>query len=477
MFSFIKKRPSVGSTRSFKSKQQDVSLMVSPIVAQLGCKSNSTSVSVPLPKHKVCLTGVDTLVITAGGNVSPSKWLVEHQSIWNEYQQQQIGNGIPTDALTDEIGGHWWSIRSYGVGQYKYVLDNPEVGHIRIWNTEKWSSAVKTKQHVYLDLRSSYLHQFKSEELVSVITNLLSNLFDYDDPSQLNLQISRVDLHTDITNGNAFLTESQINNTISRSKYRNYFVADDTITFTAAEREHIKNLSNGGPSYNKSPQKLIDTDLLQQKMLLMIDKQNSFGADNIIHKREIETAYFGKKNSDVWGKVYDKTKCCKAKSDLDTPLLWLENGWNKTDTIIRCEFSMRRAFIKEMNNGDYVSLQSFIDNINNVWVFLTTKWMRMVDEVKHNNIQTSPISQFWLVVQQSFTQPTNNIVRKRNLNGKVNQLIKQGLGCLKQAVAKGMLNNDDDYFNKSVSTAVSKCLSSSYHNGELHQRRLLLGLT
>ncbi len=146
--------------------------MVSPIVAQLGCKSNSTSVSVPLPKHKVCLTGVDTLVITAGGNVSPSKWLVEHQSIWNQYQQQQIGNGIPTDALTDEIGGHWWSIRSYGVGQYKYVLDNPEVGHIRIWNTEKWSSAVKTKQHVYLDLRSSYLHQFKSEELVSVITNL-----------------------------------------------------------------------------------------------------------------------------------------------------------------------------------------------------------------------------------------------------------------------------------------------------------------
>lgn len=469
---FQKKRAGVTAPTLLQPKHQDGPLMVSPIVAQFGHQSNSSSVSF---ENQVVLAGVDTLVVTAGGSVLPSKWLHEHSSIWCEYQTQHSNAPDDTEYLTDELDGSWWSIRPYGMKQYKYVLDNPEIGHIRVWNPEKWESGCRTKQHIYADFRSSWIHQHKPQDLFSAVTQLLSKFFDFNDPRELNIQISRIDLHTDITNGSSFLSESQIKNTISRSKYRNYFVADDVINLTAEEREIVR----GGHSYNKSPQKLTRDNIPQSlldKLLMIADNQISIGVDNVVHKREIETAYFGKKNSDVWGKVYDKTKCCKSKSDLDTPLLWMENGWNKLDTVIRVEFSMRRGFIKELDDGKYVMLDAFIANMSNVWEWMTTKWMRMVDEVKKNNIQLSSISKFWIVVQSAFTNVTTNIIRKRNYHGKVNQLIKQGIGCLTQAVAKGMRSNDDIGFTEAVGTAVKKVLLSSYHSGEIYSRRVMLGV-
>lgn len=463
---FQKKNPSVGALGFFHTKHKEGTPVVSPIVAQHGHKSNGSSVSV---ENKVVLTGIDTLVITAGGNVSPSKWLINQQQIWNQYQQDF--DYATDEFLCDEINGSWFSIKPYGMKQYKYVLDNPEIGHIRVWNPDKWSTGALAKQHIYIDFRSSWLHQQSPDTLEQSIIDVAGVFFDYNDPRELNIQISRVDLHTDVTNGSSFLSESQIKNTITRSKYRNYFVEDDVIKLSADE----KDLLEGAPYYNKGTQKLIPVELVD-KLMMIANNQLSIGVDNVVHKREIETAYFGKKKSDVWGKVYDKTKCCKVKSDLDTPLLWVENGWNKTDRVIRVEFSMRRAFIKEMDNGKYVSLGSFITNMNNIWEWMTTKWMRMVDEVKKNNIQLSPISKFWSIIQSAFTTATTNIIRKRNYQGKVNQLIKQGIGCLTQAVAKGMRNNEDIGFTEAVGTAVKKVLLSSYHSGEIHSRRVMLGV-
>ena len=79
-------------------------------------------------------------------------------------------------------------------------------------------------------------------------------------------------------------------------------------------------------------------------------------------------------------------------------------------------------------------------------------------------------------IQSAFKNPTTNIVRKRNYQGKVNQLIKQGIGCLSQAVARGMRSNDDIGFTEAVGTAVKKVLLSSYHNGEIYSRRVMLGV-
>ena len=214
-----------------KNKQQDGALMLSKIVAQNGQKSNDTDVS---NKNKCVLNGIDTLVVTAGGIIKPSQYLKDKQEIWSQYQQQYNSGD---DTMFDQIGDKWWEIKPYGKDQYKYVLDNKEIGHIRIWNIDKWDSAVANKQHIYLDLRSSFIKQHKPDELHDAIVSLIGKFFEYDDSSHLNIQISRVDIHADITNGNTFLTESQIRNTISRSKCREYFYEDDDINLTESEKE------------------------------------------------------------------------------------------------------------------------------------------------------------------------------------------------------------------------------------------------
>ena len=464
---FQKKNPIVGAMGFFKSKHQDGSLMVSQILAQGGHHGKcDTDVSL---QNNVVLKGIDTLHLTAGGAIAPSRWLIDQQEVWREYQQ--TFDYAIDEQLSVEVNGDWFSIKPYGMRQYAFILYNPEVAHIRIWNVDKWSSGATASQQIFIDFASTWLKKYTPDQLKVEVRKLLSVFFDLNNPSDLNIQVSRGDLFCDITNGSTFLSENQIKNTITRSKYRNYFVEDDTIQLS---NEEIKMLE-GAPYYNKGTQKLIPTKLVE-KLMKIVDTQVSIGADNIVHKREIETAYCGKKTSDVWSKCYDKTKCCKVKNDLDTPLLWSENGWNGNDTIVRTEFSMRRAFIKELDKGSYVKLDDFIDNMDTIWEWMTTKWMRMVDEVKKNNIQTSPISSFWLKVQSAFKTSINNIIRKRNYNGKINQLFKQALGCLSQAGAMGMNNEDDIYFINSLGDAVVQGLSSFYHSGDLDTRRMKLGL-
>ena len=467
---FQKKSTPAGTGMLLQTKHKGGAPMVFTSVAQSGHQSNGSSVSGRVPvENKVVLTGIDTLVITAGGAIAPSKWLVEQQEIWSEYQNQF--DYATDELLSVEVNGAWYSIKPKAYKQYKFVLYNPEIGHIRIWNVDKWSSAVPSQQHIYIDFASSWIHQQSQSELFNKVAELVGVFFEFVEPQQLNIKISRADLHADTTNGNTFLSESQIKNTITRSKYRSYFVEDDTITLTRSEQESIE----GAPSYNKGTQKLIDVSLLN-KLMKIADNQISVGADNVVHKREIETAYFGKKTNDVWGKVYDKTKCVKVKNDLDTPLLWLENGWNETDVVVRTEFSMKRSFIKEMDNGKYIKLDEFINNMSSIWEWMTTKWMRMVDEVKKNNIQLSQVSKFWKCIQESFKAPSNNIIRKRNYEGKFQQVFKQGIGCIKQAIALGMNNNDDAGFTDVINQSVKQVLTSSYHSGEILQRRLVLGL-
>ena len=464
---FQKKNPSVGALGFLKSKHKDSTPVVSQILAQRGQHGKcDTDVS---PQNNIVLKGIDTLHLTAGGMIAPSRWLIEKQQVWREYQSSF---DFATDEhLSDEINGEWFSIKPYGMRQYAFILYNPEVAHIRVWNVDKWSSGATASQQIFIDFASTWLKKYTPDQLKVEVRKLLSVFFDIQNIDDLNIQVSRGDLFCDITNGSTFLSESQIKNTITRSKYRNYFVEDDTIQLS---NEEIKMLE-GAPYYNKGTQKLIPTQLVE-KLMKIVDTQVSIGADNIVHKREIETAYFSKKTSDVWSKCYDKTKCCKVKNDLDTPLLWSENGWNGNDTIVRTEFSMRRAFIKELDKGSYVKLDDFIDNMDKIWEWMTTKWMRMVSEIKKNNIQTSPISSFWSKVQSAFRTGINNIIRKRNYNGKINQLFKQALGCLSQAGAMGMNNEDDIYFINSLGDAVIKGLSSFYHSGDLDTRRMKLGL-
>lgn len=434
--------------------------MVSPIQAPSGS---------PV-KHQALLSGIDTLVLTAGGVSAPSGWLLEQVSIWEQYQSEyEFGE----EYICIELNGKWFQLYPYGSKQYKFQLRNPEIGFIKLWNPNKWSSGVAGKQQVYLQLTSKFIHSVSINELNEKVKEICSLFFE--DMVGIEVLISRVDLHTDITNGDSMLTYEEVSNAITRSKVRNQYFENDIETISEEDIDFLEKLSSFPPTYNKGGQKLIEEGLLQ-KLLNVYHNQVSIGANNIVRKRNLETAYFGKFGSDIWGKVYNKTSEVKTKLDNDTPQLWSDNGWNGTDIVVRTEFSMRRGFLKQIDNGSYVSLISFISNMDKVWDYLTNSWLRFVEEVKENNSTWSKITSFWKMVQSSFTEVRYSVIRKKNYKGRIVQLYQQGIGCIKQMISIGMVNNEDYGFVVSTKQALETTLLQSIELGEYYKRRQILGL-
>ena len=414
--------------------------------------------------HSVLLQGIDTLSITAGGNQA-SDWLVEQSQIWNDYQKSYQA---PDDFICIEFDDKWWELYPYGRKPYKYQLRNNEVGMISIWNTDKWSSANAGKQHIHITFYPKFLHSFTVDTLEQEVNRIVSLLFNSN--TSVIIQVSRADLHTDVSSIK-MLSMNDVQNSISRCKFRDYWYDKDD-EFSEDDLLSLTPLTN-----NKGGHKLNVDDVLAQKLYNMVHNQIEYGCDRVISKRDIETAYWGNKSTgSIWGKVYNKSKQVRVKNDDDTPSLWKQNGWNETDEVVRVEFSMRREFLKSMDDGKYVSLSSFIGHIDVIWKYLTEKWLRLVDDVKENNSTWSILTPFWKCVTSAFKEVGKTIIRFKSYKAKQNQLWLQGIGCIKQMISLGMVNNQDKYFMKSVIKALDIDLNKSHHTNQYLNRRIKLGI-
>ncbi len=468
-----KKRTPTAIGALSKNIHKDTTPVVLQTLAQTHQNSNSefTTGSDRTPggqtrhHHKVVLHGVDTLTITAGGICSPSPLVLEQYEIWNEYQEQYENN---EEYSTIQIGNEWWEIYPYSSRHYKYQFRNNEIGFVKLFNPEKWISGASGKQQVHITFYSKYLHRHNQQDLVSEVNKIISHFVD--NIHNVSVQISRLDLHTDITNGSSFLTQEQVDNTISRSRVRQNYYGSNELQLNESEEQFLKNPLSNNKGVSKLPSGLLD------KLIKNYYQQDIAGAEHTIRKRELETCYFGKKTSSLWGKFYNKSVEVKQKNDNDTPLLWLDNGYNGEDIVVRVEFSMRRDFLKEIDNGEYVNFENGIKNISKLWDYLTTKWLRMVEKVDSNNSMKSVVTSFWNVVTKSFITPVVGAIRKKNYNAKITQLWSQGLGCIKQMIALGMNDNEDYYFINSVTAGLNEVLSLSYHNSEYEFRRRHLGI-
>lgn len=427
--------------------------------------SNTNPDTEPKPSSVVLLRGLDTLELTIGGVSSPSSWLRDQEEVWRDYQDNyEIGD----DYVSILIGEYWFSLFPFGSQPYKFQLRNPEIGFIKVWSPSKWSSGVEGKQQIHLKLYSKYLHSISPSQLVSKVKELVSPLVENVD--ECFIQVSRVDVHTDVSR-DKMLSYDECSNTITRSKVRRKHFEDTDVKLTKDELDFLSN----PPPYKKGVGNGM-TDNLKRKLLQLYNNQVRVGVDSLIEKRELETCYYGKLGGNIWGKVYNKTKEVEKKLDDDTPKLWKEGGWNGEDVVIRVEFSMKRKFLKQLDEEKYVSLDGFLSGIDKVWEYLTHNWLRMVENVMVNNYHTSIISKFWLIVQGSFNQVEEKLIRKKLYKGRCSQLWSQGMGCIKQYLSLGMNNNEDVSFKYSVLMSVDNVLTTFMDTGEYLKRRRVLGV-
>ena len=434
--------------------------MVSPILAQCPHQSSEN-------ENTILLNGIDTLELTIGGPVSPSQYLLDNYELWDKLKSEYTA---PDPYFCIEIGDKWFQLYPKSSGSYCYLLRNDEVGFIKVFHPKSFSAGVVGKQQIHLKLYSNYIHSYTDSQLIQQVYKIAS--YFVSDTAEASVLVSRADLHLDITNGDCFLSEEEIRNSISKSRFRDIYYGDNQVNFTEEDLEIISN----PPSYNRGGGKFISNELLE-KINLLVNNQLEIGADRIICGRELQTAYFGSpKNSIVWGKIYDKSVEISKKPNDFVKQLWIDNGYNGVDKVVRVEFSMKRDFIKQLNGGNYISLLGFVGHKSEIWNYLTNNWLRLVDKVEKNNSTRSIVSNFWKIIQSGYDTIVHTIVRKKTYNGNFNQLWIQGLGCIKQALSFGMVDNEDKLFVGAMSEALKKCLSSSYHSGEILERRKRIGI-
>ena len=215
----IKKR--VGATNTNPLNQHHTSLtrvLVSPTIAEDALPSSILQTPISNPSAVVAgfhsiLNGIDTLVLTAGGSQFPSNWLVEQQQVWKEYQQQY--DYSTHQYLEVEVGGYWFQLYPDGKMPYKFILYNQQIGMIKVWNCDCWSSGVQGKQHIFLDLRAGFIHSFTPSGLKIWIEDFYSIFFKSMDG--VDIQVSRGDLFVDIMCDRMLFTE-EVEASISRCK-------------------------------------------------------------------------------------------------------------------------------------------------------------------------------------------------------------------------------------------------------------------
>lgn len=458
-----------------KSTHNTGAAVVSTILAQQGQKGQS------LQGNQVVCSGIDTLELTIGGMVSPSQYLLDNYELWEEVKSSYVPN---TEYPTIEMNGKWWILYPTGSGSYCFRLRNDEIGFIHIFHPKSFNKGCIGKQQIHLKLYSSFIHSVSEKELLDRIYSIISNFIS--NPSDSQVLISRVDLHTDITM-NEFFNYEELNNSVTRARFKDRWIDTNEIIFNDEEEDFLESASRP-PTYNREVSKLIDTykenygevglSNLINKMSNASLNQSTIGPDRIIENgNKVETAYFGNpKSADVYCRMYDKTAEVKKKKAEYLKEIWINNGYNGKDLVGRIEYSMQRKFLKDIDNGSYVNLTDFLKNKHKIWEYLTHKWLKMVSVKKKNNIQLSPLTNLWKKIQSAFTIPVSLVSRKKNYNARYTQLFSQALGCIKQAASLGMVDNTDRLFVKETGIALLDNLLSSYHNGEIMDRRKLLGI-
>ena len=454
-------------------KHKERTPVISPILAQTPFPHNHSQ-----NKYTIVSSGNDTLELTIGGVVSVSDNYLGQYQLWEQLKTDYV---VGDKYFTIQLGDKWFQLYPKSCGKYSFLFRNDEFGFIKVFHPNDWGSGVEHKQQIHLKLYSNYLHSVSEEQLIKDIYSYCSIFIE--DIASAKILVSRGDLYVDISMGDSFFSSSDMDNVVTRTRFRDRWYDISGIEFSEPELALLDDFASGATHYNRGSAKLTDhplltPDLLSRMAKVSINHSNySFGADRTIGGRNLQTSYFGNpKCSDLWCKFYDKTLESIKKDNNQIQQIWVDNGWNGSDKVCRVEFSMKRNFIKELDNGSYVDLVEYLKHKNVIWDYLTHNFIRMVSSRKENNIQLSENTEFWSLVQQTFDLPKESVVRKKNYLGKVNQLYRQALGCIKQATSLGMLDNEDYGFVQSMGDALKLSLTQSYHLGEILDRRKLLGV-
>lgn len=98
----------------------------------------------------------------------------------------------------------------------------------------------------------------------------------------------------------------------------------------------------------------------------------------------------------IGARLYDKTKEIEFSGKQWAKDLWRPSGWQEGQEVWRLEFEFKRDFLKERGLS---SLESVLDNLNGLWSYATTEWLRLTVPSDSDATRTRwPTHHLWMAL-------------------------------------------------------------------------------
>lgn len=423
-----------------------------------------------------CIDSLDLRVLRFA---SPSTWLLERLPSWRDFQQNSEPDSNPFIVELPELGS--FRLKPTKTRPYELTLINPEIADIRIWNPEKWSSAIAgATGQFYISFRSKFL-QFQGmagvRRFIAAVESLLCTSFDTEAAGGWE-RISRVDLAADMQCDRGYQW-SDLDRFVTRARQKD--ISPDSSILC----EEIKEILSAPPADNKggATYNVSNEILLEVLQTLTSEPAEDGYVYRVVAKKEPQTLYFGRFGSPLYARLYDKLASLDRQHKGYMRDIWRDAGWDGYSPVWRHEFSLSGEFLRAIGNletgeiEDLREFELFLTAIPRLWQYLTCDWLRFTAvEAEDSNPWRREVSDSWAVLQMAFASPTSIVRRHPPRCPDDKQLKAQMLGVALTIAAKRATSDTDEQAVHSVFSDLMTWVDEPVFYSRLKERRQVLGV-
>jgi hypothetical protein len=174
-------------------------------------------------------------------------------------------------------------------------------------------------------------------------------------------------------------------------------------------------------------------------------------------------------------RLYDKIREIVQSGKAWVMNQWAPAGWVAGEDVWRLEFEFKREFLRERHLG---SLDSVLDNLNGLWAYATTEWLRLTIPSDSDTTRSRwPIHPLWATLASVDWQSAKSVRLEKFANTRRPDDLRHATVML-GAISSYMASNGLDDRNQAVDELLGKMFD---HYGRIAERKgktfdeLLLG--
>lgn len=405
-------------------------------------------------------TVVDSLDVRLSRPAYPAAWLTEAVQLWREVRERWHTEPDLEPPLVELPNLGTFRVMP-DRRPYEFVLINPQICDIRVWNPGTWSKAVvgKTGQ-LYVSFRSSFLQEFGTAYAVEYIERIAECFMGEAMPLELAelcpefARVSRIDLAVDVQVERSFKW-ADLDAFVCQARTRDGFTTPYSGNLLdTAKRLHERLASLPPTMDNKGGALCMRPSVVAQKAFgefagHVIREMNTSGYGSVarvVAGRQPQTIYFGKLDGKLYGRLYNKLLSLPIQDKLYMLDYWQANGYDGASGVWRMEFSLSGDALRELGlvkahtgraGGESRELLDCLNNLPAIWRYLVTTWLRHTVPGSDKTVSRWENSSFWDVVAGAWGERLEEAERAPvEKNPDPEQLYKQALGVIGSYCAK-----------------------------------------